>query len=86
MVRVGNTKIDITVEGCFICGTRWSHRWEKLKEVRVQIGRSHWFIDISICGECVDNRRHEQLGLDFEGGEDYNDACRRDKRVAIHDR
>ncbi len=65
IVRIGKSKIEIRVEGCIKCGTLWSHHWEKVKEVPVQIGSSRGVIDVHVCGNCLEREAAGQLQFSF---------------------
>jgi hypothetical protein len=67
ITRIGKSRIELRVEGCIKCGTLWSHRWEKIREVPVQIGLWHGAIDLNVCGDCLEKRDTGQLDLKFSG-------------------
>jgi hypothetical protein len=65
VVRIGKTKIEVKAEGCLKCGALWSHRWEEVKEVPVQIGAVHETIEISVCGDCLEKEEAVRPRLKF---------------------
>jgi len=67
ITRIGKSRIELRVEGCIKCGTLWSFRWEKIREVPVQIGLWHGAIDLNVCGDCLEKRDTGQLDLKFSG-------------------
>ena len=67
ITRIGKSRIELRVEGCIKCGTLWSHRWEKIKEVPVQIGSWRGAIDLNVCGDCLEKQDTGQLDLKFSG-------------------
>ena len=67
ITRIGKSRIELRAEGCIKCGTLWSHRWEKIREVSVQIGSWHGAIDLNVCGDCLEKQKDGQLDLKFNG-------------------
>jgi len=53
-LKIGESRISISVEGCFRCGTLWSSRWYPAREVSVRLGeKSIRRITLYICSDCA---------------------------------
>jgi hypothetical protein len=53
-IKIGESRIRISVEGCFRCGTSFSSRWYPLKEIQVRLGeKSVKWIMLHICNDCA---------------------------------
>jgi hypothetical protein len=57
--RIGKSVIEITVEGCIRCGTRWSSGWEVARRVPVKIGNSEGTVSLHICADCMKKKQQE---------------------------
>lgn len=53
---VGKTKINIEVEGCVYCGTRWSDSWRVVRLLTVVINGREKLLSIQCCGDCFRSR------------------------------
>ena len=51
-IQVGKSTIEVTVEGCIQCGTRWSSGWTVAKILTVKIGKREQAISLFICADC----------------------------------
>jgi hypothetical protein len=53
-IKMGESKISVTVEGCFRCGTSFSRGWFPLKVVPVRIGEKvDRAVTLHVCNDCV---------------------------------
>ena len=50
--RIGKAVIEISVEGCIECGTRWSRNWKVARRVPVTIGKVEGTVTLHICADC----------------------------------
>ncbi len=48
-VNIGKSRIEVSVEGCFRCGTLWSSRRFPLKDVPVQIACRVDTVTLHVC-------------------------------------
>ena len=68
-IRIGKSKIDVSVEGCYRCGTLWSSGWYEYKEIPVQVGQTKGSIVVHVCANCVSVQEKEtdQTKIAVEG-------------------
>ena len=53
-LKIGESRISISVEGCFKCGTSFSSGWYSFKEIPVRFGeKSIRRITLHICNDCA---------------------------------
>jgi len=53
-VKMGESKIGVSVEGCFRCGTLFSSGWYPFKVVPVRIGEKiERQVTLHVCNDCV---------------------------------
>ncbi len=53
-IKIGESRISISVEGCFRCGTLFSSGWYPLKEIQVRLGeKSVRQITLHVCNDCA---------------------------------
>ncbi len=53
-IKIGESRVSISVEGCFRCGTSFSSRWYPLKEILVRLGeKSVRQITLHVCNDCA---------------------------------
>jgi hypothetical protein len=53
-IKIGESRISISVEGCFRCGTSFSSGWYPFKEIPVRLGeKSVRQITLHICNDCA---------------------------------
>ena len=53
-VKIGESRVNISVEGCFRCGTSFSSRWYPFKEIPVRLGeKSVRQITLHVCNDCA---------------------------------
>ncbi len=52
-VNIGKSRIEVSVEGCFRCGTLWSSRWFALKDVPMQIACRVDTVTLHVCADCA---------------------------------
>lgn len=53
-VKIGESRISISAEGCFRCGTSFSSRWYPFKEISVRLDdKSVRQITLHICNDCA---------------------------------
>jgi hypothetical protein len=53
-VKIGESRVSISVEGCFRCGTSFSSRWYPFKEISVRLGdKSVRQITLHVCNDCA---------------------------------
>lgn len=53
-LKIGKSRISISVEGCFRCGTSFSSGWYPFKEILVRLGeKSVRRITLHICNDCA---------------------------------
>ncbi len=53
-IKIGESRISISVEGCFRCGTSFSSGWYPFKEIQVRLGdKSVRQITLHVCNDCA---------------------------------
>jgi len=53
-VKIGESRISISVEGCFRCSTSFSSRWYPFKDIPVRFGeKSVRQITLHVCNDCA---------------------------------
>lgn len=53
-IKIGESRISISAEGCFRCGTSFSSGWYPFKEIQVRLGeKSVRWITLHICNDCA---------------------------------
>ncbi len=53
-IKIGESRISISAEGCFRCGTSFSNGWYPFKEIQVRLGeKSVRWITLHICNDCA---------------------------------
>lgn len=52
-IKIGESRISISVEGCFKCGTSFSSGWYSFKEIPVRFGEKIVRITLHICNDCA---------------------------------
>ncbi len=53
-IKIGESRISISVEGCFRCGTSFSSGWYPFKEISLRFGeKSVRWITLHICSDCA---------------------------------
>jgi hypothetical protein len=53
-IKIGESRISISVEGCFRCGTMFSSGWYPFKEIQVRLDKkSVRWITLHICNDCA---------------------------------
>ncbi len=53
-IKIGESRVSISVEGCFRCGTSFSNGWYPFKEIQVHLGdKSVRQITLHICSDCA---------------------------------
>ncbi|MDP2845076.1 MAG: hypothetical protein Q8N79_03245 [Candidatus Methanoperedens sp.] len=53
-IKIGESRISISVEGCFRCGTLFSSGWYPFKEIPVRLDeKSVKWITLHICNDCA---------------------------------
>jgi hypothetical protein len=54
IVKIGESRVSISVEGCFRCGTSFRSRWYPFKEISVRFGeKSVRQIMLHVCNDCA---------------------------------
>jgi hypothetical protein len=51
-LHIQKAHIEITVEGCIECGTRWSRGWHPAKSVSVLIQKKERMLVLHRCADC----------------------------------
>ncbi len=52
IVKLGESRVSISVEGCFRCGTLFSRGWYPFKEIPVRLGeKSLKWITLHVCND-----------------------------------
>lgn len=67
MLKFGKANLEIKVEGCIVCGSKWSSGWHEAKRVRVSIQDSLsptavakiQEVSICRCADCQERREAE---------------------------
>ncbi len=53
-IKIGESRMNISAEGCFRCGTSFSSGWYPFKEIQVRLGeKSVRWITLHICNDCA---------------------------------
>jgi hypothetical protein len=53
-IKIGESRISISAEGCFRCGTSFSNGWYPFKEIQVRLGeKSIRQITLHISSDCA---------------------------------
>jgi predicted P-loop ATPase len=53
-IKIGESRISISVEGCFRCGTSFSSGWYPFKEIALRLDeKSVKWITLHICNDCA---------------------------------
>ncbi len=69
-IKIGESRISISVEGCFRCGTLFSSGWYPFKEIQVRLGeKSVRQITLHVCNDCATvDEKNAALQNDSGGG------------------
>ena len=59
-MKIGQTTIRVTVEGCIKCGTRGSSGWSVARVVPVKIGDKADTITLHICEDCQPTKKRKK--------------------------
>ena len=51
-MNFGKTKVHVTTEGCFGCGTRWSSGWRVFAALPIQVAGKEYDAPLHICADC----------------------------------
>jgi hypothetical protein len=51
-LKIKKASIEVIVEGCVECGTKWSSDWSLAKVVEVRIGDRTGQINLYLCEDC----------------------------------
>lgn len=50
--RIGKCHVNVSHDGCVVCGTRWSSGWHPAGVFEVAVGKKRGEITVSMCDDC----------------------------------